>query len=227
MSENPFDIKYYSFKKSLKNLVPDSGSIYKFPEVYQLDLTKAYYRSFLNLGFISKDFFDICVALPKAQRLRLLGSIATVKHVTYYEKGKQAPVNWSAHKDARIESAIIENPLLREAWFKGCSYVANAMQALVNVLGKNFLFYWVDGIYFTGREQTNHNGVISMKTVLNELMEKLNFDYTLEKVSEFELQNQNGDVQVTFKNAKGNKKLFHYPKEKIVSYNMVDEDFFS
>lgn len=104
--------------------------------VWEVDLTKAYYYSAYILGYISEEFFNKTLKLPKQIRLRLLGSIATIKNIETFD-GEE------------IIYEQISDPLFRAVWHNVSCKVDKVMSDIAHALGDHFLFYWVDGIYFT------------------------------------------------------------------------------
>lgn len=216
-SDNPFDIKYYEFSNSLLDMKIDVGSFYEYSDVYECDITGAYYRAALNLGFISKEFFDKCMNLEKLHRLKVLGSIATSKRIYTYDKGL-----------LKIEPEIMEDKFLRSAWFKICSYVNDAMQVIRNTTTSLFLFYWVDGIYIRMPEVDKQ----IIKEQVDELTKHLNFEWKIEKLKNFTLLNLPDKIEIQIEKEKPKKdgssdiRFFYPPKEKIKFYGIGNEGNF-
>lgn len=175
-----YDIKYNSFSPSLKDVYKDSGSMYSYKGISEIDLTKAYYYAAKNLGYISEEFFNKCMQIPKSQRLRLIGSIATRKTIFEYDptENKKAPVSVKIKQDEK----------LRLAWDNIVTYVDRAMNEVETYLGKDFLFYWVDGVYF------KDHGLNAKKIQL--IFKKHGFDSTYEKLHRVDVVNKNGVVEL-------------------------------
>ena len=134
INSDPRKIDYFYFDGKIRDYTPfEPGVIHNYINVYDLDLSAAYYYTALFLGFISeKTCNDIVKNLVKADRLTLMGALASVKHVRHYSCGEQT------HKET------IKDEFLRMAWFKICSYVDGTMKLIQRELNKEFLFYWVD-----------------------------------------------------------------------------------
>lgn len=128
------DIGYYLFSNKIHEAQKTGREVYT--DVMEFDIRKAYYQAACNLGYISHEFYLKCIELPKTTRLRLIGSIATSKAIYIYKKGVLQPI-----------PPPEEDELLRRAWFNICKYVDECMRTLRQLMGSNFLFYWVDGIY--------------------------------------------------------------------------------
>ena len=183
---NPNELKYNSFSPSLKDVYRDSGSMYSYEGISEIDLSKAYYSAALELGYISKDFYDKCLQVPKSQRLRLIGSIATRKTIWTYEP----------YKKEAVKVHVKEDKKLRMAWDNIVYYVDKAMNKVESYLGKDFLFYWVDGIYFKDR------GYNARKIQM--IFKEFGFDSTYEKLHRVDVVNKNGIVELdVFKGEKG------------------------
>lgn len=128
------DIGYYLYSNAMHE-AQKTGRV-EFDDVMEFDIVKAYYTAAYNLGYISREFFLACIELPKTTRLRLIGSIATLKTIFVYKEGKLSGDPIQKY-----------DPDLRKAWFHICKYVDECMRQLRRLLGEDFLFYWVDGLY--------------------------------------------------------------------------------
>ena len=128
------DIGYYLFSNKI-HMAKETGRV-EFNDVMEFDIRKAYYMAAYKLKYISEEFYLRCIELPKTTRLRLIGSIATSKTTFCYKKGKMVG-----------EPTKKEDIDLRKAWFNICKYVDTCMRELRQLMGEDFLFYWVDGIY--------------------------------------------------------------------------------
>jgi hypothetical protein len=128
------DVSYHLVSGRLQRMSPGEG----VPELCCCDVNKAYYQAALNLGYLPRDVYERYVNLPKEKRLGLIGSIATRKHVHVYRGGRA------------VKHLLIEDQGMRAAWFDVCSMVDGCLKAVASALGDDFLFYWVDGVYFTG-----------------------------------------------------------------------------
>ena len=106
-------------------------------DCYEVDISSAYLYSAHLLGLISKKTFKRIATISKANRLRVLGSIAMRKLVVQYDaSGREQSREWQY------------NAQLCNAWRHICRRVDMVMSEIADILGNAFLFYWVDGIYF-------------------------------------------------------------------------------
>ena len=137
------DVDYYGYASEFHNVKTEKA----YDDIWELDINMAYYNAAHSLGYISKEFYDECRSLDKKMRLRLIGSIAILKTKFIYKHGRLDDVQ------------IVNNPVLRSAWFHICRYVSDAMRDMAKILGKDFMFFWVDGIVFRGKHhhQTIHD----------------------------------------------------------------------
>lgn len=190
------NIKYHAFSERLR--VKHEGFTLKhYKNVAEADITKAYYQAARNLGLISEDFYKECLLLPKLERLRLLGTIATQKFITVYKKGKRKDMQIKIDKD------------LRRAWFIICDHVADVMTEISEMLGTSFLFYWVDGIFFTDTARA--------RQMIRKAGEKFSFEWKFIQVEEMTAINKEGVVEILLiKN--GEKKVFYPPASAIYKY---------
>jgi len=117
-----------------------------FENAYEIDLDEAYWKTAHLLGIITDELYVRGQKgnISKQVRLTALGSLA--KKVYYYQfKGKSL-------RNIKSES----EPLLENIWFTICKRVADVMNECIKVLGEEFIFYWVDGIYVQGKDENLH-----------------------------------------------------------------------
>lgn len=215
-SSNIYDINYFDFSKSVHTMTESAGEVVELKNVWEADITAAYYRAALNMGFISQRTYDMCLRLKKHDRLRLMGSIATRAFTEEY------------HQGSLTHAEIKANELLRSAWFKVCSYVDMAMKTLKEILGELFLFYWVDGIYFYGGKNMPKRG--KPEDLLfweKKLGEKFHFEWKLVKLTKFRIINKDTYCEIElWKEGAEKPKLFYPKREAIKGYYFARaEDF--
>jgi hypothetical protein len=110
----------------------------KFENVCEVDIDQAYWETAYQLGIISDDIYAKGSKgnISKKARLTALGSLA---RKTYHYKFKG---------DKLLDTIIDKEPLLENLWFTICKRVSDVMHQVISALGDDFIFYWVDGIYF-------------------------------------------------------------------------------
>lgn len=115
-----------------------------FDNVCEVDIDQAYWETAHHLQIISDELYTKGRKgnISKQARLTALGSFAK-KVYKYNFKGK------------KVQSVEVErDALLENLWFTICKRVSDVMHKVIDALGDDFIFYWVDGIYF---ENTQDN----------------------------------------------------------------------
>lgn len=195
-AEQLLEVKYHAFSERLR--VKHEGFTLKhYKNVAEADITKAYYQTARNLGLISEKFYKECLDLPKNERLRLLGTIATKKFIVEYKKGKRTNIEIKMEKE------------LRRAWFIICDHVAQVMTEISEEMGPSFLFYWVDGIYFTDTAKC--------RQIIRKAGEKFDFEWKFNQIEEMTAINKEGVVEIVLIKD-GEKKVFYPPTKSIYKY---------
>lgn len=109
-----------------------------FDNVIELDINEAYWKTAYILGVINEEIYEEGKKgiLGKYTRLVALGSLAKKKIRYIYDDDGYS-------KKEEIRSELTEN-----VWYTICKRVSDLMQTAKIILGDDYLFYWVDGIYF-------------------------------------------------------------------------------
>jgi hypothetical protein len=125
-----------------------------FKNICEVDIDQAYWETAYQLGIIpEKLYVKGCKGnISKKCRLTALGSLARKKY-KYTYKG-----------DKLVDQIVDREPLLENLWFTICKRVSDVMHEVIDALGKDFVFYWVDGIYF---DNTPKNVTKVMSVFLN------------------------------------------------------------
>lgn len=209
-------IKYFNYNYSL----PD-----KLDKFYFVDISAAYITALKNYGVISENVFNKINELPKQDRLISLGILAYEPFINIYRAGKKvdtirrkneyAPVFYTAC--AIVESVISECvDLMRENipdWY-GASGKA----------GNDFLFYWVDGIFFRDKKYceiiVNHLSKLGFLARSGEC-----YDWKCEKMeTHFDIsfkQNDKGEIEEKEYNLP-----FHFQqqRERMDNFKLLTEE---
>lgn len=195
-------ISYNRFDRSLNYLLETSGDYLEFPNILEMDMTKAYYKMARNLDYISEEIYQICLKVPKHIRLRLIGSIATHKIIEKYENKKLKNIQ------------ITEDEELREIWFHICYEVGKVMEECAEAIQDYFIFYWVDGIYFQRDKRFSTKNDPSQQIIQN-IFQKSNLDFSVNELNKISLQNYNKHLTLKcYKNGKV-KSHFSVPYKKV------------
>ena len=152
------NINYYS-------LTSRTGNNFKLNNIFCIDIKSAYPSALLNEKLISKQTFDDLQKLDKLERLKAIGMLASKKTVLYYEKGK-------------IENYEVKVNDFYNFFFYTQYVIGEIMQEIENLLGGDFLFFWVDGIYFKNIEN---------KEKIIDILKKRNYLFSIEALEYIEI----------------------------------------
>ena len=203
-------IDYYKFDNSLSYMVDTEGECIEIPDIYEMDITSAYYQSLYNLKYIGKRFFEKCKNLPKHIRLRLIGSLATRKLIEKYKKGVLV-----GHEEK-------VNPVHRQVYFHNSYQVGKVMLECAKAIQDHFIFYWVDGIYFQRdlRSPKTNDPCIQ---VVKSIFEKNNFSFSVIELNKITLQNIKNNIVLRCWKDKKLKSMFSVPKNSVKQYVFENE----
>jgi hypothetical protein len=123
--ESRAGIRYYHY-----NNVPE-----KLDRFYYIDISSCYISILKNHGIISSKLFDEINQLEKSDRLISLGMCAYEPYEINFIEGVQGVPE-------RVYN--IYSPI----FYYACNETMKLMDKIIELLEGNFLFYWVDGIFF-------------------------------------------------------------------------------
>ena len=111
-----------------------------FTNVYEVDIDEAYWKTAHLLGVINDKIYQRGQKgnISKQARLTALGTLAKKVYLYQFKGNKLEKVNTET------------DPLLQNIWFTICKRVSDVMNECIRAMGKDFIFYWVDGIYMKG-----------------------------------------------------------------------------
>lgn len=153
--------KNFDSSQNLKNLY--------YPTCFNIDLKSAYANCLLNSGLISKKTYSYIMQLAKMDRLAAVGMLAT-SHIKYHFKDGKC-VGFDPYREPTSE-----------IFFYLIDEINYIMQDLKFILGNDFLFYWVDGVFF--KPTTSVRKIESVENLLT----TLNYPYRYEKVENFSVE---------------------------------------
>ncbi len=119
---------YFRYSKDLR-----IGNV--FENVTNIDLSSAYWETANKMGLLSKAIYKEGLKVPKQVRLAAIGSLA--KRVRSFE--------FDGKKVTKLPDIINENTEF--LWDAICTRVAKVLLDTAGLCGKDFIFFWVDGIY--------------------------------------------------------------------------------
>lgn len=136
-----------------------------FDNVCEVDIDQAYWETAYQLGIINDTIYAKGAKgnISKKARLTALGSLARKKY-NYKFKGEKL-----------LDTIIEKEPLLENLWFTICKRVSDVMHEVIKELGRDFIFYWVDGIYFQNTPKNVQKAMsIFIKNGYNSKFKKIN-----------------------------------------------------
>lgn len=182
---NERDLIYFDSGESLP-----SGL--KLRNAYNVDIKSAYIRTAFLYSFISKETFDHCMKLEKSDRLKAFGMLATNYTCFDFVGGEVTKVY--SKKD--VEK--------RKYFFAVVKGVSDVMQKIKTELSDDFLFYWVDGIYFKTKKSADR---------AVELFKENGYETSFDCLKNFSLLADDFRYNIQF-GKKDEKKVFTVPKIK-------------
>jgi hypothetical protein len=194
---NPARPSYFGWAPSLKKMNILPGEIVTIDDVHEIDINAAYYFAALQLGYIDEKMFNKCLTLPKPIRLKLLGSIASQTFIEVFD-------------GECIEHDIKTDQVLRTAWHNIVCRVDEVMQDMAALLQEKFIFYWVDGIYYTTFGKRDY-----VSAMVEEVARRNNFDVKKKKLERIVLQREQDFLKAQIDDDKG-RRIFTISYDKIV-----------
>ena len=177
-------IFYYSVNKSIQT----GTTIYD--KLYNIDITSAYATVLLNNNIITKETYNYLRTISKPNRLKAVGMLAT--QTAIYEFINGMPISF------KIKSI----PDQRNIFLFCCYEIGRIMDEISIAIGKDFIFYWVDGIYFKNEKN---------KEIIQNILNNYNYKHTFEQLNNFEIINKLNYIDINF-DRKEKRKKFCVPK---------------
>ena len=154
-------IKYYQTNFKPENFYAD--------KIYQVDIKSCYANILNNNNIIDKTAFDYLYTLEKPERLAAVGMLASKKNVFEFDNNGKC-----------ISHEVQINPYA-DYFFYCVQETFLIMNEAKDILGKNFLFSWVDAIYFTG-------GTTQADKVIKYFKDVWKLDATFAILNQFEIE---------------------------------------
>lgn len=189
------DLEYYKFD------IPDKLKRAK-RTIYNIDIKSAYASVLLNEGVIFEKTFNYMASLSKKDRLACVGMLASNKHTFFYDEAGE------------LCSLGNENNHLAGFFYLCILKVQQVMSKIKNAIGNDFLFYWVDGVYFNS---------LKSKTIIEGILIDSNFNYTFETLTDVRVNESGKRLSMFFKKEDGREKIFRIPKEDFsINRKLID-----
>lgn len=148
--------------------VSQNSQSYQSTKVLNIDITSAYATCLLNHGLITDKTYQVLKKLPKTERLPCVGMLATSHTKFHYKDGECVDIDVYRSPTAPVFFYLIDQ----------INYV---MQQIQFLLEKDFIFYWVDGIFFDYQTPA-----ATIKLIEDYLIE-CGYDYKYEDVDDFKV----------------------------------------
>lgn len=157
--------------------------------VVNIDLKSAYINILFFDGIISEKTHKYLRGLRKMERLAAVGMLASRKEIFTYDKGK-------------IIDRVEERNPNAKFFYYAVQRTFEMMKELEKICGKDYLFTWVDGIYFLPRP--------GLKEECEKYLNEIKFPFSTDYLNEFEVKYMKGTINVTFKKD-GDLRVFNLP----------------
>jgi hypothetical protein len=189
---NPDELVYFNFS------IPEKLKRGKH-EIYNIDLKSAYASILANHSLISHKTNKYLSNLSKPDRLACVGMLAAKKEVYYM------------HGDSVLKHETIV--LSTRSWFYFCVKRTNEIiDKCRDVLGRDFLFYWVDGIFFDNIKNADK---------VRKILDKLGYRYSFETCTDFEYTETKKSKKVNYLKDGEPKELYIPKKNKDVDEFLI------
>lgn len=157
--------------------------------VYNIDLKSAYATILFNDSFIDEKTYRYICESKKQERLASVGMLASRKKVFQFKSG--SPIS---------EQEIVSDK--SGLFFYAVKRTYEIMSTLQKACGSNYLYTWVDGIYFLPDEKAKRYCLWYLK--------QHHFNASFDVLTEFEVKIREDTTVVTFKKD-GKRKVFNLP----------------
>lgn len=191
MQSNQTFAAYAKVKKDVKEKIPpdinkeelvyfdhDFRESCSIDRVYNIDLKSAYATILYKDGVISLDTFEYLSRLPKHDRLAAVGMLASKKK------------SFTFNKSGSITTYEETISKLENFFYYAVQRTFEIMCDLRVVLGENYLFTWVDGIYF----RPSLERLIKCEDYLR----RIGFKYSEEVLTDWQVRVVKGAVKLFF-----------------------------
>ena len=175
--------------KDVRYFQHDFSQNFKGDTIFSIDLKSAYANVLKMKHLITDETFNYLSILPKKDRLACVGMLASKKEVYDYKDGLYT------------YRGEIRNPL-SGFFFLAVKGTFEIMSELKAICGNEYLFTWVDCIYFQPNEETMSNCLM--------YLESANFPYSPEVLTNFSVTNNVNYIRVDYMKD-SERKTIHLP----------------
>lgn len=150
-----------------------------YSHVMNIDLKSAYAHVLFIDGIITEDTYKYLGKCNKQERLASVGMLASRKTVFEFKNGR--PLN---------NATEIVDPLA-PFFFHAVKKTYEIMANLKIICGEDYLFTWVDGIYFAPNPFVQAN--------VQEYLDSIKFPYSFDLLTDFEVRKTDRHIKLWFK----------------------------
>lgn len=150
----------------------------KAQQLYNIDIKSAYPSCMFNNGLISEKTANYLRSLDKLEKLPAIGLLARSYTLFHYEFGQCYFVDKYQAPTAQIFFFLIQE-------------IDRIMRDLKFILGRYFVYYWVDGIFFL-RETPD-----KLIQEAEDYIAAEGYSYSFDIVKNFNYSNTEGDVRIS------------------------------
>lgn len=165
-----------------------------YDKIYNIDLKNAYASILYIDGFISEKTYKYLLSLRKIDRLISIGIFAAIKKNFYYDS------------EGRLVDFSVAESETQGIFYWCVRRVNEIMRKCTELIGEDYLFFWVDGIFFRSKEKGE---------IIGEYLTGLGLKYSFDELLNFKCNNEEG------------KKYFSLSFEKsgkVKKYNIAKKD---
>lgn len=168
--------------------------------VINIDLKSAYATALFNRGVISETTFMYLGKVSKLDRLASIGMLASKKYIfDYNDLGELV--------DYRKQVSEYKN-----FFFYAVQIVEKLMDDLKFICASEYLFTWVDGIYF----KVNPETIVEVC----QFLEQIDYRYSIETLKNFSVRIVNKKIKLSF-DKEGKRKYFNIPAKPSMLANDI------
>lgn len=147
-------------------------------KIYQVDIKSCYASILFNSKLIDKNTFEFIMQLSKSDRLAAVGSMATCKNVFKY------------NDEGDIENFEEIQSVYSDYFYFCIQETYKIMNDVKCIIGNDFLFSWVDAVYFINE---NNGSVIQ-----DYLKKEYKLESSFNTLTEFNVELKNGYYKATY-----------------------------
>lgn len=136
-------------------------------KIYEIDLNSAYWNFAYKSNYINKDIYQQGLKVSKMARLISLGNLAKTTTVLSFDG-----TNYK-------HCGVIKSEKTENIFFSVSKQTDDIMQMLRVIAGNNFMFFWVDAIFF--QSDITKNDII-------EYLNDLNIPYKIKVINKVKLE---------------------------------------